>query len=136
MYVSSSGVTNLPYKADDAKYKQTVLTAFQQVEDYIASLRALSAQIVRERCCGGSCAKIRANRSGALRDGSGSLPRRDECPAYPAERSADRSDLRVSEMTAAVQLIQALGGGWDGTELPTTSQVTSKEASRQVANNP
>jgi outer membrane protein TolC len=44
--------------------------------------------------------------------------------------------LRVSEMTAAVQLIQALGGGWDGTEFPTTSQITSKEASRQVANNP
>ena len=34
--------------------------------------------------------------------------------------------LRVSEMMAAVQLIQALGGGWDATQLPTASQVTSK----------
>jgi outer membrane protein TolC len=44
--------------------------------------------------------------------------------------------LRVSEMTAAVQLIQALGGGWDGTQMPAPSQVTSKEASRQVADTP
>jgi outer membrane protein TolC len=28
--------------------------------------------------------------------------------------------LRVSEMTAAVQLIQALGGGWDVSHLPGT----------------
>ena len=33
------------YNADVAAYRQTVLTAFQQVEDYIATLRVLSAQI-------------------------------------------------------------------------------------------
>jgi len=44
--------------------------------------------------------------------------------------------LRVSEMTAAVQLIQALGGGWDVTQLPTPAQVTSKGAPRQAANTP
>ena len=44
--------------------------------------------------------------------------------------------LRVNEMTAAVQLIQALGGGWDVTQLPTASQVTSKDTSRHAANIP
>ena len=34
--------------------------------------------------------------------------------------------LRVSQMTAAVQLIQALGGGWGANQLPTPSQVTEK----------
>ena len=33
--------------------------------------------------------------------------------------------LRVSEMTAAVQLIEALGGGWDVTQLPTPKQVSA-----------
>ena len=33
--------------------------------------------------------------------------------------------LRVSEMTAAVQLIEALGGGWDVTQLPTPKQVST-----------
>jgi outer membrane protein TolC len=44
--------------------------------------------------------------------------------------------LRVSEMAAAVQLIQALGGGWDVTQLPAASQITSKETPRQTANTP
>src|SRR5580704_10247370 len=36
------------YNAGVAAYKQTVLTAFQQVEDYIATVRVLSEQIVRQ----------------------------------------------------------------------------------------
>ena len=36
------------YNARVAAYKQTVLTAFQQVEDYIATLRVTSQQIARE----------------------------------------------------------------------------------------
>ena len=36
------------YNADVAAYKQTVLTAFQQVEDYIATLRVTSQQIARQ----------------------------------------------------------------------------------------
>jgi outer membrane protein TolC len=42
--------------------------------------------------------------------------------------------LRVSEMTAAVQLIQALGGGWNATQLPAVSQVTSGAVSRRGTN--
>jgi outer membrane protein TolC len=41
--------------------------------------------------------------------------------------------MRVGEMTAAVQLIQALGGGWDSKQLPTPEQVNSKESARKVA---
>jgi outer membrane protein TolC len=33
---------------------------------------------------------------------------------------------QVSEMTAAVELITALGGGWDRSQLPTPTQVTKK----------
>ena len=36
------------YNANVAAYRQTVLTAFQQVEDYIATLRVVSEQIARE----------------------------------------------------------------------------------------
>jgi outer membrane protein TolC len=44
--------------------------------------------------------------------------------------------LRVSEMTASVQLVQALGGGWSSTELPSASTVTTKAAERREAENP
>src|SRR6202034_2064338 len=36
------------YNADVASYKQTVLTAFQQVEDYVATLRVVSGQIGKQ----------------------------------------------------------------------------------------
>jgi outer membrane protein TolC len=44
--------------------------------------------------------------------------------------------LRVTEMTAAVELVQALGGGWNAAQLPTPAQVTSKETPRRVADTP
>ena len=36
------------YNADVASYRQTVLTAFQQVEDYLAAVRILSQQILKQ----------------------------------------------------------------------------------------
>jgi outer membrane protein TolC len=41
--------------------------------------------------------------------------------------------LRVSEMMAAVQLVQALGGGWKASDLPTASKITTKEAATQAS---
>jgi len=35
-------------------------------------------------------------------------------------------NTQVTEMTSAVQLILALGGGWDRSQLPTPEQVTKK----------
>jgi len=34
--------------------------------------------------------------------------------------------LHTQEMTDSVQLIEALGGGWDSTQLPTPAQVSMK----------
>jgi outer membrane protein TolC len=39
---------------------------------------------------------------------------------------------QVSEMTAAVQLIMALGGGWDRSQLPTPEQVTKKPSKAET----
>jgi outer membrane protein TolC len=36
------------------------------------------------------------------------------------------ANLQIEEMTASVQLIEALGGGWDRSQLPTPAQVTAK----------
>jgi outer membrane protein TolC len=34
--------------------------------------------------------------------------------------------LHVQEMLSSVQLVEALGGGWDRSQLPTPSQVAEK----------
>jgi outer membrane protein TolC len=36
--------------------------------------------------------------------------------------------IQVQEMTSAVSLVQALGGGWDQSQLPSAGQVTAKPA--------
>jgi NodT family efflux transporter outer membrane factor (OMF) lipoprotein len=124
------------YNADVAGYKQTVLTAFQQVEDFIATLRVLSEQIVKQDSA------IRAAQRfldiATARYQTGLDPYLDVITAQTTLLSDQQTQvtLRVSEMTAAVQLIQALGGGWGVGQLPTPTQVTSKEEPRQAATSP
>ena len=121
------------YNADVASYRQTVLTAFQQVEDYIASLRVLSEQIARQQD-----AVTAANRYLEIamsRYQTGLDPYLNVITAQTTLLSDQQVEttLRVSEMTASVQLIQALGGGWDVSQLPTAPHVTSTEESRRVS---
>jgi NodT family efflux transporter outer membrane factor (OMF) lipoprotein len=122
------------YNADVAAYRQTVLTAFQQVEDYIATLRIASQQIAKQHRAVQSAQRYLD--IAMSRYQTGLDPYLDVITAQTTLLSDQQTEvtLRVSEMTAAVQLIQALGGGWDVTQLPSATQVTSKEVPREVAN--
>jgi NodT family efflux transporter outer membrane factor (OMF) lipoprotein len=114
------------YNADLAAYRQTVLTAFQQVEDYLAAVRLYSQQIGRQQE-----AVKNAQESLDLEMGryeTGVDPYLDVVTAQTTLLS-DRQALatqQVEEMTASVQLIAALGGGWDVSQLPTPAQVSEK----------
>jgi len=115
------------YRADVAGYKQTVLTAFQQVEDFLATLRVLSAQIVAQ-----DAAVKAAQRFVDLalaQYQTGLDPYLDVITAQTTLLTDQQTlvTLRVSEMMAAVQLIQALGGGWDVAQLPPPSQLRLDE---------
>lgn len=116
------------YRADVAAYRQTVLVAFQQVEDYVATLRILSRQISTQQTAVKS-----AQRYVELaldRYKLGLDPYLDVVTAQTTLLGDEQTlvTLRVNEMTAAVQLVQALGGGWDVTHLPSESDVTSSKA--------
>jgi NodT family efflux transporter outer membrane factor (OMF) lipoprotein len=119
------------YRADVAAYKQTVLTAFQQVEDYLATLRVLSAQIIAQD------EAVRAARRyldlALAQYQTGLDPYLDVITAQTTLLADQQTlvTLRVNEMMAAVQLIQALGGGWDVKQLPAPSQVMLEDASRE-----
>jgi NodT family efflux transporter outer membrane factor (OMF) lipoprotein len=124
------------YLSDVAAYKQTVLTAFQQVEDYIATLRATSQQIIRE-----DQAVKSAQRSLDLetaRYETGIDPYIDVLSTQTTLFNDQQTqvNLRVSEMTAAVELIQALGGGWNASQLPAAKNINTPAAATQVANTP
>ena len=124
------------YNADVASYKETILTAFQQVEDYIATLRVTSQQIDR------ADAAIKASQSYVQmetgRYETGLDPYLDVITAQLTLLGSQQAQvtLHVNEMTAAVELIQALGGGWNASELPEPSKIRSDPAVRQVQETP
>ncbi len=121
------------YNADVANYRQTVLTAFQQVENYIATIRITSVQIQQETASVRSAQRYLD--SELSRYQTGLDPYLDVVTAQTTLLSDQQQlmTLRVSEMTAAVELVQALGGGWNANQLPAANKVTSKAAARQVA---
>jgi NodT family efflux transporter outer membrane factor (OMF) lipoprotein len=116
------------YNADLAGYRQTVLTAFQQVEDDLAEVRILSKEIQQQQQAVNSAEtflKLEQDRYE-----TGIDPYVDVLIAQTTLLSNQQTlnNLQVQEMTAAVALIEALGGGWDRSQLPTPEQVTEKPA--------
>jgi len=114
------------YNANVAAYRQTVLTAFQQVEDFIATLRITSEQIIKQDSSIES-AQVYLNIANARWE-TGLDPYLNVISAETnlLSNQQARVILRVNEMTAAVQLVEALGGGWDASQLPTPKQVSAK----------
>jgi NodT family efflux transporter outer membrane factor (OMF) lipoprotein len=118
------------YNADAAAYQQTVLTAFEQVEDSLATLRVTSQQIVQQ-----DVAVKSAQRYVDLaqtRYELGVDPYLNVISAQTTLLNDQQTavSLHISAMTAAVQLVQALGGGWDTTQLPTANGVTGAAAAQ------
>jgi len=114
------------YNSDVAGYRQTVLTAFQQVEDALAVERILSQQIAQQQLAAQTAQRVVDLET--ARYETGVDPYIDVVIAQ-GTLVADRqtlTTLHTQEMTASVQLIEALGGGWDSTQLPTPEQVSQK----------
>jgi NodT family efflux transporter outer membrane factor (OMF) lipoprotein len=124
------------YNADVASYRETVLTAFQQVEDYLATLRVTSQQVEKQKQAIDSAQRYL--NIATARYQTGLDPYLDVITAQTTLLSDQETQvtLQVSEMTAAVELVQALGGGWDVTQLPTPAAITSGGAAKQVSGTP
>jgi len=114
------------YDETVANYRQAVLTAFQQVEDNLASLRILSVEIQQQ-----DAAVKSAERSLAIakdRYRLGIDPYLNVLAAEIALLSNQETEvsLRIQQMTASGGLIEALGGGWNASQLPSPGQLISK----------
>jgi len=114
------------YDATVANYRETVLTAFQQVEDNLASLRILSVEIQYQDTAVKSAEKTLAIAKD--RYSLGIDPYLDVLTAQTALLSNQETavDLRIQQMTASGGLIEALGGGWNASQLPSPAQLISK----------
>lgn len=106
------------YDASVANYRETTLTAFQQVEDNLAALRILEQESGEQReavTAAQESLRIFTNRY------KGGLDTYLQViTAQTAALTNERTDvdIRRRRMDASVLLIKALGGGWDVAQLP------------------
>ena len=116
------------YDQTVANYRNTVLTAFQQVEDNLANLRILSKEIQEQETAIGSAQ--RSLNLATERYRLGIDPYLNVITAQTTLFSNQQTavTLRTEQIVDSVQLIEALGGGWDSSTLPTSQQVISRQA--------
>jgi NodT family efflux transporter outer membrane factor (OMF) lipoprotein len=98
-------------------YRETVLEGFEQVEDELVTLRVLEQQsAVEEKLVQASreAEKLTLNQYKA-----GTVPYSSVITAQTARLQSETSALNVfvSRLTASVTLIEALGGGWNASQL-------------------
>ena len=114
------------YDGTVATYRQTVLTALQQVEDNLAALRILETE----------AAKVADNLNAATRALNVSTDQyKAGTVSYLTVITAQATLLNVQvtqvtlqsrRMVASVTLVQALGGGWDTSKLPSRADITER----------
>jgi len=111
------------YDQTVANYRQTVLTAFQQVEDNLAALRVLSRVIERQDAAIQSAE--RSLQEATVRYKAGIDPYLNVIAAQTALLSNEQTavSFREQQLVASVQLIEALGGGWDVARLASEKEL-------------
>ena len=114
------------YNSDVAFYRQTVLTAFQQVEDFLAAERILSQQTDKQKEAVDSAQQFFDLEYDRYQTGID--PYINVLTAQNTLLADQQSlvNLQTQRMTSEVQLIVALGGGWERSDLPTPEQVSQK----------
>jgi NodT family efflux transporter outer membrane factor (OMF) lipoprotein len=114
------------YNADVAGYRQTVLTAFQQVEDSLAAVRILSQQIQQQQLAAQSAQQFVDLEMARYETGVDPYINVVTAQTTLLSDQQTLASLNTQVMTSSVQLIEALGGGWDSSQLPTPAQVSQR----------
>jgi len=109
------------YDQSVANYRQTVLTAFQEVEDNLAALRILDDEAkTQARAVNAAEHSLQLSNN---RYRGGVVTYLEVITAQSAALNNERAAVGIlrQRMTATVLLIKALGGGWNASSLPAVS---------------
>jgi len=113
------------YDALVADYRQTVLTAFQQVEDNMASLRVLEAEATRQHAAVEAAKRSEALSMNRYRGGLVTYLEVAILQAIRLQNERTAIGIERRRMESSVLLIKALGGGWDAKSLPTERELVA-----------
>ena len=111
-------VARAAYDQSVANYRQTVLIAFEQVEDNLAQLRILEQQ-AEVQASAVQSAEL-AQRLILNQYLAGTVDYTTVVTAQAVALSNEQTALTITQnrLTASVALVQALGGGWDASQIP------------------
>ena len=117
------------YDAEVAVYRQAVLNAFQQVEDNLSALHNLEVEAAQEDQAVRSAEQSVALELERYKGGVDSYLNviTTQTIALSDERAA--VTILQRRLVAAVNLVSALGGGWNAANLPNPEQVRSASSS-------
>jgi len=111
------------YDASVANYRQTVLTAFQQVEDNLAALRILAAEAEKVRATLEAADSALTVSTIQYKAGTTNYLTVITAQVTLLNAQITAVDLQTRRLVSSVQLIQAIGGGWTTSKLPTAVEV-------------
>jgi NodT family efflux transporter outer membrane factor (OMF) lipoprotein len=114
--VSESATAN--YDGTVASYRQTTLTAFQEVEDNLATLRILETEAAQQQQAITSASESLQIFNSRYEGGIDNYLQ--VITAQTVLLTNQRNDIEIKRrrMDASVLLVKAIGGGWDTTQLP------------------
>jgi NodT family efflux transporter outer membrane factor (OMF) lipoprotein len=115
---AGSDIALAQYDSTVANYRQTTLTAFQQVEDNLAALRVLETEASQQR--DSTDAAQQSLDLFNTRYEGGVDTYLQVVTAQTTALANQRNDIEIERrrLEASVLLIKALGGGWTTTQLP------------------
>ncbi len=113
------------YDATVAAYRQTVLTALQQVEDNLAALRILEGESAKEQETIQSANRALTVSTAQYTAGTVNYLTVITAQATLLNAEVTAVNLLTRRRSASVLLIQALGGGWDASQLPNAKAVAA-----------
>lgn len=110
--------TQAAYDATVASYRQTVLAAFQEVEDDLSNLRYLAEEAVQQQEAVTAANESLDLENQRYRAGTDSYLNVITTQIIALNDQQNAISILQRRMTSAVDLIKALGGGWDASTLP------------------
>ena len=113
------------YDATVAGYRQTVLTAFQEVEDDLATLRYLAEEAGQQQEAVTAAQQALSLETDRYRAGTDSYLNVITTQAIALNDQQIAVTILQRRVSAAVDLVKALGGGWDASLLPSADALRS-----------
>jgi NodT family efflux transporter outer membrane factor (OMF) lipoprotein len=107
------------YDATVATYRQTSLTAFQEVEDNLAALRILETEAQQQDQAVASSRDSLHLFTNRYKGGVDTYLQVITAQTTELSNELNAIDILRRRMDASVLLVKALGGGWDASQLPT-----------------